>query len=66
MAGIGSKTKRYPSKLTADEWVPGRKQGADTKVLRAMTASDIGNVRDRALQGFEMAGAFRRSALVAL
>ncbi|MGI4798297.1 MAG: site-specific integrase [Janthinobacterium lividum] len=49
---------------------PARKQAADADVmrdvLREMTVDDIRSVRDRALLAFGMAGAFRRSELVAL
>jgi len=49
---------------------PARKSAADADVLRdvlrAMTGDDIRSVRDRALLAFGMAGAFRRSELVAL
>ena len=41
-----------------------RKHAAD--VLRAITGDDLRSVRDRALLAFGMAGAFRRSELVAL
>ena len=49
---------------------PTRKHPADADVLcailRAMPSSDLRSVRDRALLAFGMAGAFRRSELVAL
>ena len=47
---------------------PVRKHAADVlrDVLRAITGSDLRSVRDRALLAFGMAGAFRRSELVAL
>ncbi len=49
---------------------PARKQAADADVLRdvlrAITGEDLRSVRDRALLAFGMAGAFRRSELVAL
>ena len=43
-----------------------RKHAADADVLRAITGDDLRSVRDRALLAFGMAGAFRRSELVAL
>ncbi len=49
---------------------PARKHAADADVLRdilrAIEGDDIRSVRDRALLAFGMAGAFRRSELVAL
>ena len=49
---------------------PVKKHAADADVLcnilRAMPGSDLRSVRDRALLAFGMAGAFRRSELVAL
>ena len=49
---------------------PVRKHAADADVLhdvlRAMAGDDLRSVRDRALLAFGMAGAFRRSELVAL
>ncbi len=49
---------------------PVRKHAADADVLRdvlrAITGGDLRSVRDRALLAFGMAGAFRRSELVAL
>ncbi len=49
---------------------PVRKHAADADVLRdvlrAITGDDLRSVRDRALLAFGMAGAFRRSELVAL
>ncbi len=46
--------------------VPVRKHAADADVLRAINGSDLRSVRDRAVLAFGMAGAFRRSELVAL
>ncbi|MGI4953303.1 MAG: site-specific integrase [Janthinobacterium lividum] len=45
---------------------PARKHAADADVLRAIAGDDLRSVRDRALLAFGMAGAFRRSELVAL
>ena len=49
---------------------PARKHAADADVLRdllqTITGDDLRSVRDRALLAFGMAGAFRRSELVAL
>lgn len=49
---------------------PARKSAADADVmrdiLRAMVGNDIRSARDRAVLAFGMAGAFRRSELVAL
>lgn len=49
---------------------PVRKQAADADVLRdllrAIAGTDLRSVRDRALLAFGMAGAFRRSELIAL
>lgn len=49
---------------------PMRKQAADADVLRdllrAIPGTDLRSVRDRALLAFGMAGAFRRSELIAL
>ena len=45
---------------------PVSKHAADADVLRAITGGDLRSVRDRAVLAFGMAGAFRRSELVAL